>query len=55
MKHTQGKIKNTPKAGNSGDLRIRDEANRIIADCYSFSEAIPDDEAVANAERIVTL
>ncbi len=34
------------------NLRVIDNAKRIVADCYSFSEAIPQLEAEANAKLI---
>ena len=36
------------------NLRVIDNAKRIVADCYSFSEAIPQLEAEANAKLIAS-
>lgn len=50
-KYTKGEWK-IDQNGAMPKLRIRDVNNRIICDCFSFSEAIQKDEAEANAKLI---
>lgn len=50
-KHTPGEWTVNQLAGSQLDTRIK-AGNKIVADCYSFSEDIPGNEAEANAQLI---
>ena len=53
---TKGNWSANKLGGTDGlNRRIESEDRRIIADCYSFSESIPNDEAEANAQAIANL
>lgn len=52
FKGTKGKWQNTMKIGCGINIRIKSEDTVVIADGYSFSSGISDEEAEANAKLI---
>lgn len=49
-KITPGRWANGPKAGAGVTGRIKSETGRTIADFYTFSEGISDEEAKSNSD-----